>query len=89
MIDEAKANSVLREEKRVQRCYSRAFSGKDGKAILDDLEKHFETNLPCFQGSAGNFDPLDAMRRDAFRELMLYVRRKVSQGEKQTEKEEL
>ena len=27
--------------------------------VLDILEKEFQTNLPCFQGKAGSYDPLD------------------------------
>ena len=41
--------------------------------VLDILEKEFQTNLPCFQGKAGSYDPLDAMRRDAYREMILFI----------------
>ena len=41
--------------------------------VLNILEKEFQTNLPCFQGKAGSYDPLDAMRRDAQREMLLWV----------------
>ena len=37
------------------------------------LEDRFETRLPVFQGRAGQYDPLDAMRRDAYREVFLYI----------------
>jgi len=48
-------------------------------AVCDDeflgfLEERFETNLPVFQGKAGEYDPLDAMRRDAYREVVLFLR---------------
>lgn len=42
--------------------------------LLEVLERRFETNLPCFQGVAGQYDPLDAMRRDAYREVVLFLR---------------
>lgn len=41
--------------------------------LLDYLKERFETELPCFQGEAGKFDPLDAMRRDAYREVVLFL----------------
>ena len=41
--------------------------------VLDILEKEFQTYLPCFQGKAGSYDPLDAMRRDAYREMILFI----------------
>lgn len=41
---------------------------------IEVLEKRFECNLPCFQGSIGKYDPLDAMRRDAYREVCLWLR---------------
>lgn len=47
------------------------------------LKEHFETDLPCFQGKAGSFDPLDAMRRDAYREVVLWL-----EGEKRKHKEQ-
>ena len=47
--------------------------------VLDILEKEFQTNLPCFQGKAGSYDPLDAMRRDAQREVLLWVRYEIEQ----------
>lgn len=47
------------------------------------LEAEFQTNLPCFQGSQGNYDPLDAMKRDAQRELVLWLKNELAQYEKQ------
>ncbi len=38
------------------------------------LEARFETGICCFQGRAGGYDPLDAMRRDAHREVILYLK---------------
>lgn len=42
---------------------------------LQFLKEHFDTDLPCFQGTAGSFDPLDAMRRDAERGVCLFIER--------------
>lgn len=50
--------------------------------IFKILEDKFETNLPCFQGKKGQYDPLDAMRRDAQRELLLWVRTEIELHEK-------
>lgn len=50
------------------------FSHPEGKQVLADLERRFETHLPVFQGKAGGYDPLDAMRRDAHREIFLVIR---------------
>ncbi len=43
------------------------------KDCIDYLKWKFETELCCFQGKRGNFDSLDAMRRDAQREVVLYL----------------
>ncbi len=50
------------------------FSQPGGEQVLADLERRFETHLPVFQGKAGGYDPLDAMRRDAHREIFLVIR---------------
>lgn len=43
------------------------------------IEERFGCNLPCFQKKAdGSFDPLDAMRLDAYREVCLFLRRELS-----------
>lgn len=47
--------------------------------VLDILRKEFQTDLPCFQGKAGSYDPLDAMRRDAQREVILWVEHEIGQ----------
>lgn len=49
----------------------------DGEAVLQRLEARFETDLPVFQGKAGHYDALDAMRRDAQREVFLVIRRQL------------
>ncbi len=53
------------------------FGTEDGEAVLAHLEERFETSLPVFQGQAGRYDPLDAMRRDAHREVFLVIRRQL------------
>ena len=52
----------------------RVFSTPEAQQVLADLERRFETHLPVFQGKAGCYDPLDAMRRDAHREIFLIIR---------------
>lgn len=51
------------------------FGTEQGERVLQYLERRFETDLPVFQGRAGTYDPLDAMRRDAHREVFLVIRR--------------
>lgn len=48
---------------------------EEGRVLLEWMEEVFETGLPCFQGGRGGFDALDAMRRDAYREVLLWLRR--------------
>lgn len=50
----------------------------EGELALATLEQRFETDLPVFQGKAGGYDPLDAMRRDAHREVFLVIRHQLS-----------
>lgn len=52
----------------------RVFSAPEALQVLADLERRFDTHLPVFQGKAGSYDPLDAMRRDAHREIFLVIR---------------
>ncbi len=53
------------------------FGSPEGEAVLAHLEERFETSLPAFQGKSGSYDPLDAMRRDAHREVFLHIRRQL------------
>ena len=56
--------------KRRRRIFREAFRNPE---VLEELKRHFQTDLPCFQGKAGSYDPLDAMRRDAYREVVLFI----------------
>ncbi len=49
----------------------------EGEQVLEALERRFETDLPVFQGRPGSYDALDAMRRDAHREVFLVIRRQL------------
>ena len=62
--------------KRRRRIFREAFRNPE---VLAELKKHFQTDLPCFQGAAGSYDPLDAMRRDAQREMLLWVKYEIEQ----------
>lgn len=55
----------------------------EGELVLQALEQRFETDLPVFQGRAGAYDPLDAMRRDAHREVFLVIRRQLEQAQRE------
>lgn len=59
------------------------FGTPEGTQVLDELERRFETDLPVFQGKAGSYDPLDAMRRDAHREVFLVIRRRLAQARRE------
>ena len=52
-----------------------------GQQVLADLERRFEVHLPVFQGKTGSYDPLDAMRRDAHREVFLVIRHRLKLAE--------
>ena len=67
----------LKEARLKRRQLLRVFDTPDGRDILSFLEARFQTDLPVFQGSPGNYDPLDAKRRDAYREVFLYIRRQL------------
>lgn len=56
----------------------RTFAPSYAQTTLQDLQTHFQTHLPAFQGTAGHYDPLDAMRRDAYREVFLYISHQLS-----------
>lgn len=76
--------AALREARLRRRRLLRVFDTPDGHDVLSFLEARFQTDLPVFQGSPGNYDPLDAMRRDAYREVFLYIRRQLELALKET-----
>ena len=71
-------NHQLEQAREERRRLLKLFSYPEGEQVLADLERRFETDLPVFQGKAGSYDPLDAMRRDAHRELFLVIRRQLA-----------
>ena len=87
-------DTTLQQEASVQearfkrRQLLRVFDTPDGREALTFLEARFQTDLPVFQGSPGNYDPLDAMRRDAYREIFLYIRRQLQLAIKEPTEEE-
>lgn len=68
----------VRVMRRFRRNLRSALGGKAGQAVLEKLHARFGVDLPCFQGGRGRFDPLDAMRRDAYRELILWLERQLA-----------
>ena len=56
---------------------------------IEVLERKFECHLPCFLrvGSDGGYDPLDAMRRDAYREVCNWLRDQLKIYRKETNNE--
>ncbi len=74
----AELNRRLLEKARASRRRLLAVLGtEEGEAVLEHLEERFETHLPVFQGQSGSYDPMDAMRRDAHREVFLIIRRQL------------
>ncbi|MBQ5664762.1 MAG: hypothetical protein IIV41_02725 [Akkermansia sp.] len=71
-------NPQLEQARLERRRLLAVFSHPEAEQVLADLEQRFETDLPVFQGKAGSYDPLDAMRRDAHREIFLVIRRQLA-----------
>ena len=71
-------NHQLEQAREERRRLLKLVSYPEGEQVLADLERRFETELPVFQGKAGSYDPLDAMRRDAHREIFLVIRRQLA-----------
>lgn len=71
-------NHQLEQAREERRRLLRLFSTPEGEQVLADLERRFQTDLPVFQGKAGSYDPLDAMRRDAHREIFLVIRHQLA-----------
>jgi len=71
-------NRLLAERARMERRRLLNVLGTpEGEQVLEALERRFETDLPVFQGRPGSYDALDAMRRDAHREVFLVIRRQL------------
>lgn len=75
-------NYDLKKEEGLLKLYERRWQAKrmvlrseEGKVLLEWMKEYFQIGLPCFQkqGEKGEFDPLDAMRRDAYREVVLWL----------------
>ena len=60
-------------------------SGRAGGADLSGSP--LQTGCPFFR-RPGSYDPLDAARRDAYREVFLYIRRQVQLAIKESQQEE-
>ncbi len=68
---------LLEKARSARRRLLAVLGSEEGEAVLCHLEERFETGLPVFQGQRGAYDPLDAMRRDAHREVFLVIRRQL------------
>lgn len=82
------ANVVQDAREGLQEALEAARRDREVLAALDDrvleiLERRFETRLPVFRGVAGGYDALDAMRRDAYREVVLWLHDQVELGRKE------
>lgn len=73
-----KRNPLLEQAREERQRLLKLFSSPEGEQVLEELERRFETHLPVFQGKSGSYDPLDAMRRDAHREVFLVIRHQLT-----------
>ena len=73
-MDEARKTRHQNEQRKRRRYLAEHLD----EEVIRIIEERFECNLPCFQGHAGAYDPLDAMRRDAYREVTLWLRRELN-----------
>lgn len=55
------------------------------ETTLRIIEQHFSTHLPAFQKVGNTYDPYDAMRRDAAREVTLFLRQQLQLAEKESQ----
>ncbi len=71
---------ALQEARQARARLLRLFDNEEAELVLQQLEARFETHFPVFQGKAGEYDALDAMRRDAHREVFLVIRHLLDQA---------
>lgn len=76
-------NPIIERTTRERQLLLAVLGTPEGAQVLEALERRFETHLPVFQGSRGSYDPLDAMRRDAHREVFLVIRHQLALAQKE------
>ncbi len=81
---QAQRQKALHEARRARARLLRVLGDAEGERVLAQLEARFETHLPVFQGHAGQYDPLDAMRRDAHREVFLVIRHQLEEARQES-----
>ena len=82
-------NPMLEQARDERRRLLALFTTPLGEQVLAELERRFETHLPVFQGKAGSYDPLDAMRRDAHREIFLVIRHQLELARQEAKQKQL
>lgn len=82
-------NPMLEQARDERRRLLALFTTPLGEQVLAELERRFETHLPVFQGKAGSYDPLDAMRRDAHREIFLIIRHQLELARQEAKQKQL
>lgn len=76
----------LAELERLLRAERKYIAEHVDERLLRILEDRFMTHLPCYVRKAdGRYDSLDAMRRDANREVILFLREEIKQYKQQQE----
>ena len=81
-MNETMPTSVIRARE-TRRLMLAVLDTEEGRSLLRRLEERFETHLPAFPGRAGQYDPLDAMRRDAHREIFLHIHHQLELARKE------
>ena len=82
-------NPMMEQARDERRRLLALFTTPLGEQVLAELERRFETHLPVFQGKAGSYDPLDAMRRDAHREIFLIIRHQLELARQEAKQKQL
>lgn len=76
------------QENKWKKLRAQLFGAPLDEMSLAIIEERFGCGLPCFQKQeGGGFDPMDAMRRDAYREVTLWLRYQLKQYRKETNNE--
>lgn len=70
-------NDAVKLAKERRQALKRFLESEDGRVIVEWVRERFEVDLCCFQFQdvemKRGYDALDAMRRDAYREVFLFL----------------
>lgn len=79
--------------RRRKQALRRVLKSEEGRVVVEWMRERFGVDLPCFQfvdkSERRGYDPLDAMRRDAYREVYMWMTQVPEDDEDGEEGEEL